>query len=108
MMSRKVFRWLASSALFATAVAIGLVTTLTIYSTLKPGACPEGVEINRTDAEAHNKLGLALYDKDQCEEAIQEFRKAIELDPQSAPGHANLGRVLAFKDKADEAIAEFR
>ena len=44
----------------------------------------------------------------ELDEAIAEFRKAIELDPNYALAHYRLGAALATKGLLDEAIAEFR
>ena len=45
--------------------------------------------------------------KNQWDEAIAEFNKAIELNPKLAPPHNNLGNALKAKNRLDEAIAEF-
>ena len=57
---------------------------------------------------AHINLGLALMAKNQLDEAIAEFKKAIELDPKDAIAHYNLGIALQAKNHLDEAIAEYR
>jgi tetratricopeptide (TPR) repeat protein len=41
------------------------------------------------------------------DEAIAEYKKAIELDPKNAPAHNNLGNALRQKGRLDEAIAEY-
>ena len=53
-------------------------------------------------------LGTALQAKNQLDEAIAEYRKAIELDPKYAPAHYNLGNALRAKNQLDEAIAEYK
>ena len=58
---------------------------------------------------AHNNLGIALRDRGKLDEAIAEYRKAIELDPKNAvcpqqPRH----RPAATRAVLDEAIAEYR
>jgi tetratricopeptide (TPR) repeat protein len=60
------------------------------------------------DAEAHFRLGKALADKGQLDEAIASYRKAIELNPKRAGTHYNLGIALAVKDRLDEAIASYQ
>ena len=50
----------------------------------------------------------ALQAKNQLDEAMAEFRKAIELDPKFAMAHFNLGMALKAKNQLDEAIAEYR
>jgi tetratricopeptide (TPR) repeat protein len=42
------------------------------------------------------------------DEAIAEYRKAIELDPRLAVTHYNLGLALRDQHKTDEAIAAYR
>ena len=46
------------------------------------------------DALAHYNLGRVLAGKGQFDDAIAEYRKAIELDPNYADAHNNLGVAL--------------
>jgi len=52
--------------------------------------------------------GTAYYHKGMYDEAIAEFKKAIEIDPEFAEGYTNLGSAYAAKGMFDEAIAEFK
>src|SRR5204863_115768 len=54
---------------------------------------------------AHNNLGCLLHEKN-LEQAIREYRKAIQLDKGHALPHCNLARALSDKGLVDEAIAE--
>jgi tetratricopeptide (TPR) repeat protein len=60
------------------------------------------------DATAHYNLGLALYAKEEREEATKEYRTAIALDPKDAKVHNNLAVVLTDKGEREEAIKEYR
>jgi tetratricopeptide (TPR) repeat protein len=53
-------------------------------------------------------LGNALHDKQQLDEAIREYRTAIELNPKYAFAHNGLGNALSDKKQLDEAIREYR
>jgi tetratricopeptide (TPR) repeat protein len=57
---------------------------------------------------AHNNLGGAMATQGRLDEAIAEFRKAIELNPHYAMGHSNLGAALNRKGYSDEGIAQCR
>jgi tetratricopeptide (TPR) repeat protein len=57
---------------------------------------------------AHTNLGRALYDKKHFDDAIAEYKKAIELDPQNRNAHVNLGNALHDKKHFDDAIAEYK
>jgi superkiller protein 3 len=46
------------------------------------------------DANAHNNLGLALWRSGQKNDAIAEWRKAIDCDANMAEAFTNLGRAL--------------
>ncbi|MBI2189001.1 MAG: tetratricopeptide repeat protein [Acidobacteria bacterium] len=46
-------------------------------------------------AGTHNVLGLALAERGALDQAIAEFRRALDLDPNDAPGHWHLGAALA-------------
>ena len=50
----------------------------------------KAVRMNPDSADAHNKLGLALYNKGQYDEAIKEFNKALKINPEHANAHYNL------------------
>ncbi len=57
----------------------------------------------------YNNLGNALLGNGRVDEAIAEYRKAIELDPKFAAfGHNNIGNALRDKGRLGEAIAEWK
>ncbi|MBI3862500.1 MAG: protein kinase [Planctomycetia bacterium] len=56
---------------------------------------------------AHNRLGKILSQV-KPEEAIAEYRKAIELKSDYAAPHVNLGEILNRQGKLDEAVTEYR
>ena len=58
-------------------------------------------------SDAHNARGIELADRGWLDEAIKEFRKAIELDPGSAHAHDNLATVHSEKKQWREALAEY-
>ena len=58
-------------------------------------------------ADPHFNLGLTLTRQMKIDEAIGEFRQAVELSPRSYDAHAQLGIALAMQDRIDEAIASF-
>jgi tetratricopeptide (TPR) repeat protein len=59
-------------------------------------------------AEAHNGLGYALARQGQTDEAIAEFRKAVQANPKFTPAYNNLGEALAKQGKLDEAADAYR
>jgi DNA-binding SARP family transcriptional activator len=56
------------------------------------------------DARAHFAFGWALAQNRLPEEAIEEYRKAIEIDPYFAPAYNGLGLALAYVGSADKAL----
>jgi Flp pilus assembly protein TadD len=58
-------------------------------------------------SDEHNSRGIELADRGWLDEAINEFRKAIELDPHSAHAHDNLATVYAEKKLYREAAREY-
>jgi len=58
-------------------------------------------------SDTHNSRGIELADRGWLDEAVKEFRKAIELDPESAHAHDNLATVFAEKKLYLEAVAEY-
>jgi protein O-mannosyl-transferase len=59
-------------------------------------------------AKAHNALGSIAVRKQKFDEAIDEFRQAIDLDPTSATAHLNLAIQLAEAGNLAEAEVQFR
>ena len=57
---------------------------------------------------AYSLKGFIASDQHKLDEAISEYRQAIQLDPKSALPHNNLGNVLSNQGKAEEAISEYR
>ena len=57
---------------------------------------------------AHNNLGTVLASKGQVDEAIVQFRKALEIQQDNADAHDNLGNVLLQKGSVDEAIIHYQ
>ena len=58
--------------------------------------------------EAHNDLAVALADQGKLEEAVANYRQALQLNPNYAEAHNNLGVALRDMGKRDEAIACLR
>jgi tetratricopeptide (TPR) repeat protein len=81
-----------------------------------PGKCLEvakGIIASRPEMDpsvpwAHVLVSYVLIAQHKTEEAIAEYRKAIELDPRDAAPHSNLGIALGDQGKTEEAIAEYR
>src|SRR5258706_841375 len=58
-------------------------------------------------SDEHNSRGIELADRGWLDEALREFKKAIELDPESAHAHDNLATVLAEKKNFTQALEEY-
>ena len=55
---------------------------------------------------AHNALGTYLNDNRQMDEAIAQYRKALDIDPNYPEAHNNLAVALAEVGKSSEAIIQ--
>jgi len=66
------------------------------------------LELNPNYADAHNNLGVVLYQQRRVREAELHFREAIRLQPLLAPAHSNLGSVLTDAGRLDEALTHLR
>jgi serine/threonine protein kinase/tetratricopeptide (TPR) repeat protein len=62
------------------------------------------VALRPRSAPARNNLGVALYENNDLNGAIAEYRQAIDLDPQLAEAYGNLGDVLRKLNDLDGAI----
>jgi len=56
----------------------------------------------------HNDLGFVLEREGMAEEAVEQYRKALELDPELASAHYNLAAFLARSGDYAEAERHFR
>ncbi len=66
------------------------------------------LELNPHYAEAHNNLGVLLFQQNRPAEAELHFREALRLQPLLAPAHNNLGHALSQSGRLDEALQHLR
>ena len=57
----------------------------------------------RPTAETHNGLGYVLARQGRTDEAVAEYRQAIDIDPKFTPAYNNLAAALAKQGKLEEA-----
>jgi len=62
----------------------------------------------RPTAEAHNGLGYVLARQNRTDDAVVEFRKALDVDPKYTPACNNLAEALAKQGKLEEAESYYR
>src|ERR1039458_3848845 len=58
-------------------------------------------------SDEHNARGIELADRGWLDEAVNEFKKAIDLDPDSAHAHDNLATVFAEKGRFVDALEAY-
>jgi Flp pilus assembly protein TadD len=66
----------------------------------------KALEIDPSDADAHNNLAVALVNANRPEEAIPHFERALILNPNSRDYRYNLARVLLNQGQVSEAISQ--
>jgi tetratricopeptide (TPR) repeat protein len=54
----------------------------------------EALRANPRGAEARNGRGEILWDRGRCDDALREFRRAVEADPECFPAHLNRMEIL--------------
>ena len=59
-------------------------------------------------ARPHNNLGIAYKNQGYFDEAIKEYKIALDFSPDNAEAHHNLGVIYGLKGRVDEAIQEYR
>ena len=59
-------------------------------------------------ADAYFNLGSVLFQQGKIDEAIIQWRKALEIQPRDAEAHRNVADALRKERKMDEAIAEYK
>jgi Flp pilus assembly protein TadD len=68
----------------------------------------KAIDIQPGFAEAHNNLGIVLFQKGQVDEAITHFQKALVIQPNNEEIYNNFGNALLGKGKVDGAIRCFQ
>ena len=63
--------------------------------------------VTRGNPLAHNNLGTALDQAGEVEQAIYQYRLALQLKPSFALAHNNLGTALDRQGKLQDAVKEF-
>jgi Tfp pilus assembly protein PilF len=58
--------------------------------------------------EVRNNLGTLLAQQGKFDEAVVQFRAAVQRNPEFDTARANLGLALAKLGRIDEALQEFR
>lgn len=64
------------------------------------------IEINPSDADAHQAFGFYLVSMGQFDEGVEQMRRAQELDPVSLVKITAVGQVLLIARRYDEAIEQ--
>jgi len=59
-------------------------------------------------AKIRNNLAAALEKLGKSDEALEQFRQAVQLNGNYPEAHCNLGRMLAQRGRRDEAVAHLR
>lgn len=71
------------------------------------GTVTDALQSQGNDAEVHNKRGLELFQNEDYEAAVEEFRAALDIEPNSASYHCNLAVALDEMDNDEEALLEY-
>ena len=66
------------------------------------------MELSPYDCFFHYELGSIYANEERYEEAIQNYKEAIELEPNYAQAHYNLGRLYENLGKSEIAEEEYR
>ena len=64
--------------------------------------------LNNSEADKHNKLGLAYVNSNQYQEAVDAFKQAIRIKPDYAGAHYNLGFAYVILKDKDSALDEYK
>lgn len=72
------------------------------------GLAHRAVQLDDEDPWAHVALGYLGFTARQTDDAVREYRRAIDLNPNFATAYGYLGWVLVFDGQSDEAIEIFQ
>jgi signal transduction histidine kinase len=70
-------------------------------------AYKDGLKLAEWSAQAHNNLGVLYSQKGAIDEAVKEFRRAIQLDPDYESPYRNLAKIY-FYQRNEEIERDFQ
>ena len=89
-----------------------LAATWSVLAGLREPSASGDSTLNRSaatgNAEAHRKKAASLTEEGKYDDAITEFRLALQLMPTMAEAHIGLGTALQGKGDLDGAISQYR
>ena len=77
------------------------------YLDLSARLAYRGAHLYRESAWGHRFLGDLLFQRSRWEDAIKEYRKALDAEPRQSGLHTSLGQAFLHAAKLEEAEAEF-
>jgi tetratricopeptide (TPR) repeat protein len=102
-------RWLRSSMCVGLLIVLGMTSWQRIWVYESPETLWTDTLAKNPDCWiCHSNLGDALLKKGKLDEAILEYRRALEIKPKDAEAHRDLGNVFLKEGKLDEAISEYQ
>ena len=67
----------------------------------------EAATLNPADASAHYNIGLIHQQRNELDEAIKRFERALEIDADETDAHYQLGRIARAQGRHADAIKHF-
>jgi tetratricopeptide (TPR) repeat protein len=78
------------------------------WSTLSQRDCAHAVELGESESSGHACLGQVLRGTGEYQQALVQYRRALELEPTSDDAVAGLAKTYASLNKPKEAEATYR
>ena len=104
----KTIAWIGGLVLVVIVVGVGVLSLAIRPKFVVKAIFGDPIEKKTTAARAHFKLGYELEERGKRDEAIGEYRKAIELKPDFAEALENLAGALHSQANEAEAIIAFK
>ena len=67
----------------------------------------EAATLNPADASAHYNLGLIHQQRNEFDQAVKRFERAVEIDSDELDAHYQLGRIARAEGRLPDAIKHF-
>ena len=109
MISSSALRVASGSLAMLLAVALGILTfQRNVNYQSKIAIWEDTIAKQPENSRAYDCLALALADSGRLDEAIANYRKALQLNPDFVEAHNNFGIALEDRGRGDEAIAQYQ
>jgi len=66
--------------------------------------CQESVKVDRTFSQGYTCIGISYFLRDRYDEALEEYKRALEADPSNHDVYYNIACIYAVQNKTEDSL----